>query len=127
MTSNADGTQNFTARVDLSKVQFVTTPETDKMVKRGEMPAYQVMYTDKNGVLQTIPGKMWRPDAKRIFDRNSVMEKELQEKRLKNAREVQPDERKRAALQNSEDGGREASLDAFLEGPDTIAIDKVKP
>ncbi len=127
MTSNADGTQNFTARVDLSKVQFVTTPETDKMVKRGEMPAYQVMYTDKNGVLQTIPGKMWRPDAKRILDRNSVMEKELQEKRLKNAREVQPDERKRAALQNSEDGGREASLDAFLEGPDTIAIDKVKP
>ncbi len=124
MSNNPDGTQSVTPRVDLSKVEFTATPETDAMVKRGEMPAYLVSYRDENGNIQTIPGKMWRPDAKRMLDRNSVLEKELQEKRLKNARETQPDERKRADLQNSEDGGRAASLDAFLDGPDALAIDK---
>lgn len=32
------------------------------MVKRGEMPGYAVLWKDKDGVLQTLPGKLWRPD-----------------------------------------------------------------
>lgn len=47
---------------DPSTIQLVTTPETDAMVKRGEMPAYAILYKDKNGAYQTIPGKLWRPD-----------------------------------------------------------------
>lgn len=114
-------------RVDMSKIQFVTTPETDRMVKRGEMPAYQVMYTDENGVLQTIPGKLWRPDASRINEKNSAMDKSEQDQTMKRARELQADERKRAQMQNSEDAGREANLDSFLDGPSKTAIDEVKP
>ena len=113
-------------RVDMSKIQFVTTPETDRMVKRGEMPAYQVMYTDENGVLQTIPGKLWRPDATRINEKNSAMDKTEQDQTMKRARELQADEGKRAEMQNADDAGRSANLDAFLDGPSTTGIDKVQ-
>lgn len=55
--------KQFAPDIDMGKVQLVTTPETDAMVKRGEMPGYAVMYQDASGVLQTIPGKLWRPDV----------------------------------------------------------------
>jgi soluble lytic murein transglycosylase-like protein len=54
--------QSVVPDADLGSVQFVTTPETDAMVKRGEMPAYGILVRDKSGAYQTIPGKLWRPD-----------------------------------------------------------------
>jgi hypothetical protein len=45
---------------------IVSTPTTDAMVKRGEMPAYSVMFKDFNGVWQTLPGKLFQLDAKPI-------------------------------------------------------------
>lgn len=54
--------QTVVPDADLDAVQLVTTPETDAMVKRGEMPAYAVLVKDKSGNYQTIPGKLWRPD-----------------------------------------------------------------
>ncbi|MFQ6158878.1 hypothetical protein [Sinorhizobium meliloti] len=52
------------AEFDPNSVQFVTTPATEQMIKRGEMPAYAVFYTDKDGLIQTFPGLLWRPDVK---------------------------------------------------------------
>lgn len=49
-------------------IRLVTTPETDAAVKRGEMPGYAVLYKDHNGNLQTIPGKLWRPDVTHMLE-----------------------------------------------------------
>lgn len=108
---------------DASTLQFVTTPETDKMIKRGEMPAYQVMYMDANGVLQTIPGKLWKPDMAAVDVENKRKAEEAAQKALSNARAMQPDEMKQAILSNSPDGGRAASMDAFIN--QTLPIDEV--
>jgi hypothetical protein len=49
-----------------NNMAIVSTPTTDAMVKRGEMPAYSVMFKDFNGVWQTLPGKLFQLDAKPI-------------------------------------------------------------
>lgn len=48
---------------DLSSVRLITTPGTDAAVKRGELPGYAILYKDKDGMFQTVPGKLWRPDV----------------------------------------------------------------
>lgn len=102
-------------------VQLVTTPETDAMVKRGEMPAYSVIYQDENGVFQTIPGKLWRPSLdKGELQRRSEVAAQQQADALQLARDRQQDDRYFAEQQASPDGGRAASLDAFLDGPPQI-------
>jgi hypothetical protein len=60
--------------LDMSRVQLVTTPETDRMVKQGEMPGYAVMYRDGDGVMQTIPGQLWRPDTSVVSGRQEALE-----------------------------------------------------
>lgn len=102
-------------------VQLVTTPETDAMVKRGEMPAYSVIYQDENGVYQTIPGKLWRPSLdKGALERKAEAAAQEQADALQLARDRQVDDRYFAEQQASPDGGRAASLDAFLDGPPQI-------
>lgn len=49
-------------------VQLITTPETEADVKAGKLPGYAVLYKDANGVLQTIPGKLWRPDTSKMLE-----------------------------------------------------------
>jgi hypothetical protein len=49
-----------------NNMAIVSTPTTDAMVKRGEMPAYSVLFKDFNGVWQTLPGKLFQLDAKPI-------------------------------------------------------------
>lgn len=44
-------------------MRLVTTPETEADVKAGRLPGYSVLWKDANGNLQTIPGKVWRPDV----------------------------------------------------------------
>jgi hypothetical protein len=53
--------------IDPSTVQLVTTPETEADVKAGRLPGYAVMWKDANGNLQTIPGKVWRPDVSHML------------------------------------------------------------
>lgn len=112
---------SFGSEVAAGSVTLVTTPETDAMVKRGELPAYAVLYKDSNGVYQTIPGKLWRPDV----NPDSVQAKADQEaqdqaSRMDNARFQQEIDRGRAETQALPDGGREQSMDAFLAGPPQI-------
>jgi hypothetical protein len=52
--------------IDPSTVQLVSTPQTDADVKAGRMPGYAIMWKDANGNLQTIPGKLWRPDVSKM-------------------------------------------------------------
>jgi hypothetical protein len=52
--------------IDPSTVQLIATPETDADVKAGRLPGYAVMWRDDNGNLQTIPGKLWRPDVSKM-------------------------------------------------------------
>lgn len=118
--ANAD---NPVGAFDMSKVQFVATSETDKMIKRGEMPAYQVMYTDSNGVLQTIPGKLWKPDMAAVDAENKARVEEQNRQAITRGREEQPDEMKRARLANEDDGGRAAAQDAFIN--QTLPMDEV--
>jgi hypothetical protein len=75
--------------VDMGKVSLVTTPETDAMVKRGEPPAYSVLYQDENGVMQTLPGKMWMPDFKAVQDRVEPIEGAEKQRREDAARRGQ--------------------------------------
>lgn len=105
--------------VDQSKIQLVSTPETDAMVKRGEMPAYAVFYPDKNGVLQTMPGKLWRPDPanhlKMQEQRNSATQSDAEDQ----ARFRQDINRTDAEMAADPDAARAASQDAFIAGPET--------
>lgn len=96
--------------IDIGNVQLVTTPETDAMVKSGEMPAYAVLYKDANGVYQSIPGKLWRPDVEaeeRSIQLQRSIEERLEIQRLDDARRQQEEQRK---LRNLEEQRRQQSL-----------------
>lgn len=96
------------AEFDPESVQFVATPATEQMIKRGEMPGYAVFYTDKDGVMQTFPGMLWRPDfkpAQAAID-NRQMQRE--------AEAAQEDEFQRERVIPGQD--RERTLDNFLFG-----------
>src|SRR5690606_33099768 len=56
-------------------------------------PGYAVMYTDGNGVLQTIPGKLWHPDTATMMEQNRRLDAEEQAQREQNARRMQDIER----------------------------------
>lgn len=101
-------------------IQLVTTPATEAMIKRGEMPAYSVLWTDENGVIQTMPGKLWRPDTSKMQEMERQKAVDEQQKTIDRARSMREDELNRARLQNSPDAGRDASLDAFIKGPDAL-------
>ena len=105
--------------IDMGSVQLVTTPGTDAMVKRGELPGYAVLYKDENGVLQSIPGQLWRPDLEkegfRVNFQRQADERE-QQSRMEDVRADQA--QKRITAQDTLEGrDRGASLDNFLDGP----------
>jgi hypothetical protein len=102
---------------DMNSVQLVTTPETDAMVKRGEEPGYAVVYTDANGVLQTIPGKLWRPDFAALREMQSSVDAAAQREFLDKARAGQAQERQQAPnrVQKPED---------FMSGNDPVFGDR---
>lgn len=75
--------------VDMGNVSLVTTPETDAMVKRGEAPGYAVIYQDENGVMQTLPGKLWMPDFKAVQGRVAPIENAEKQRREDAARRNQ--------------------------------------
>ena len=85
-------------------IRLVSTPETDAMVKRNEVPSYAVMWQDKNGQIQTMPGKLWRPDFAKA---TANIEREKQE-RVQDARDLDTD------IKAGRD--RETSLYNFLNG-----------
>lgn len=64
---NRDVDTSAGAEIDHSTVRLVTTPETEADVKAGRLPGYAVLYKDANGNLQTIPGKVWRPDVSHML------------------------------------------------------------
>lgn len=102
--------------VDMSKVQLVTTPETDAMIKRGEMPGYAVLYQDANGDYQSIPGKLWLPDLTRVQEMQGNIDAAEQKAREDAARARQESERVKAT-QTLEGRDRDKALDNFLDGP----------
>lgn len=75
--------------VDFSTVQLVTTPETDAMVKRGELPGYAILYRDSAGMYQTIPGKLWRPDISEAVKAEQKRAQDDQDEAIERAREIQ--------------------------------------
>lgn len=113
-----DDIKAFGTEIEDGSISLVTTPETDAMVKRGELPAYAVLYKDANGVYQTIPGKLWRPDVnpEQVLAK-AAEEQAAQQARLDLARARQEDDRYFAEQQALPDGGRERALDEYLAGP----------
>jgi len=103
----------FSADADMQSVQLVTTPETDAMVKRGEMPGYAVLYKDANGVLQTIPGKLWRPDISKLQDMQKKVDDAASGAAMEGARANQTEQRQQAPyrVQDQKD---------FLSGQDPV-------
>lgn len=94
---------------DPSTIQMIATRETEAMIKRGEMPGYSILWTDNNGVIQTIPGKLWRPNFNSV---NAVNAKDKQ-----NA--IDAARQKDADLKAGYN--REQTLDTFLEAtPESI-------
>lgn len=47
-------------------LEIVSTPQTDAMIKAGQLPAYGVLYKDRNGNYQTVPGKLFQPDLSKV-------------------------------------------------------------
>lgn len=73
--------------IDPASVKLVTTPETEADVKAGRLPGYAVMWTDANGNLQTIPGKVWRPDLTHMLEQGQTNRAKAQAEAEKNARQ----------------------------------------
>jgi hypothetical protein len=73
--------------IDPSTIQLVATPETDADVKAGRLPGYAVMWRDDNGNLQTIPGKLWRPDVSKMQAVEKANEAKQQGEANTNARQ----------------------------------------
>ncbi|KFB11027.1 hypothetical protein [Nitratireductor basaltis] len=109
----------FAPDIDMDKVQLVTTPQTDAMVKRGEMPAYGVLYQDADGVWQTIPGKLWRPDPSAEKERAQIEQSaEERESQRRMDRAIFSQGQQRINAQDREAGrNRETTLDSYLGGP----------
>lgn len=107
-----------------SKIQLVTTPATDAMIKRGEMPAYAVFYQDKNGNYQTMPGKLWRPDPTGQLKMQEERKAAEQGALTDQARFQQGINRTAAEMQNDPQGARDASLDSFIDGPNSTPQQK---
>ncbi len=89
---------------------IASTPETDAMVKGGQMPAYFVGYRDPNGVIQTIPGKLFVPDP-------SAIQGETKRRIDQEIEWARQDDAEARIIQDEDDGGRDRSLDAFIDGP----------
>lgn len=107
---SAEGMAERKRSMVLDSLIIRATPETDAMVKAGKMPAYFVGYVDPNGNIQTIPGKLFVPDVSVVREESRrVIDQEVEW-----ARE---DDAEMRIMQDSPDGGRERSLDAFIEGP----------
>jgi hypothetical protein len=88
-TQLRDDVKAISPTADLNSIQLVTTPETDAMVKRGEMPGYAVLYKDENGVMQTIPGKLWKPDITKIQQMQQTIDETNKATNLEDARREQ--------------------------------------
>ncbi len=69
-------------------IALVTTPETDQMVKRREMPGYSVMWQDKNGNYQTLAGQLWKPDTTQVDKFNAAREQRRKQERESSARQT---------------------------------------
>lgn len=115
-----DDIRALDATADMDSVQLVTTPETDHMVKRGEAPGYAVLYKDANGVLQTIPGKLWLPDFTKLRDMQQKVDDVEQRNRLERAQGAQVQERQQAPY-------RVQKQDDFLTGDDPVFGDRDGP
>jgi len=104
----------------MDSLMIVATPETDAMIKAGQMPAYFVGYVDPNGNIQTVPGKLFVPDVSGVRGETQ----RIIERNVEWAREDDADMR---AIQDAPDGGRGAALDSFLDGPTVLPTIKVMP
>lgn len=89
---------------------IVATPETDAMVKAGQMPAYFVGYRDPNGNLQTIPGKLFVPDI-------SSVQKESDRRVEQEVEWAREEDEELRLMQDDPEGARDRSLDTFIDGP----------
>jgi hypothetical protein len=89
-------------------VQFVTTPETDREIKAGKLPGYAVLWKDKNGVLQTMPGKLWRPDPTNVLKIDAINAEKEQAETIERARQDDIDDKMGK--------DREGNLDRSLYG-----------
>jgi len=107
----------FSPDADMSSVQLVTTPETDAMVKRGEMPGYAVLYQDRDGVLQTIPGKLWRPDITKLQSMQKSIDDAATGEAIEDARANQTEQRQQAPY-------RVQGQTDFLSGQDPVFGDR---
>lgn len=104
----------------LNSLIVVSTPETDAMIKAGQMPAYFVGYVDPNGNIQTIPGKLFVPDISGVkAERERLINREIEWARA--------DDADMRAIQDAPDGGREGALSSFLDGPTVLPTIKVTP
>ncbi|TPJ76888.1 hypothetical protein FJ422_29715 [Mesorhizobium sp. B2-6-3] len=68
-------------------LRLVTTPETEADVKAGRMPGYSLLWKDANGTLQTIPGKVWRPDVSHMLATQQAERAKTQAEATSNARQ----------------------------------------
>lgn len=89
-------------------IRYTATPATEAMIKRGEPPAYAITYKDANGVIQSFPGKLWRPD----FD-NVERAKKAEAKRVEDDAREQDTYVRETVLPGRD---REQTLDNFLLG-----------
>lgn len=94
----------------LDNLIIMSTPETDAMVKAGQLPAYFVAYKDPNGNLQTIPGKLFVPDIALV----AAEKRRRLDQEIEWAREDDEEIRLR---QDDPEGMRDRGLDAFIDGP----------
>ncbi|MBL8578081.1 MAG: hypothetical protein JNK47_12710 [Mesorhizobium sp.] len=92
-------------------IRLLTTPETDREIKAGKMPGYAIMWTDKEGRLQTMPGQHWRPDPTKMLELEKVSEDE------RNRRAI--DAAYKADALYPDDDERNRAMDEFLAGPAT--------
>lgn len=96
--------------VDMAKVDVFSTPATDREVKANEMPGYVIMWTDENGLRQTLtPGMQWRPDPKRAGEFNAQQEEE----RIEGAKAQERQSRQQAPYRN-------VTPEDFMSGNDPV-------
>ncbi len=110
-------------------------PQTDRDVKAGKLPGYAVLYRDANGNYQTVLGKngqanVWRPDVSRVqriqgeWDASAAQEAEAASRNLQQGHKARAEFE---AVTKSDDGGRDASMEHFLNGNPLEAPKPVQP
>lgn len=102
----------------INRVRLTPLPSTQQEIDAKKMPGYMVSYVDEKGNEQVLNNaRPWRPDFTTALNAQREEQAERQAVAASVGRQTRAIAEDQMIMRQMEDGGREATLDAFIAGP----------